>query len=64
MTAEDMQEAFNQITNDKQKAEFQKNLELDLGYSVPDVVRVRCNAAVQRGTISMAMRLIPTRYRI
>jgi twitching motility protein PilT len=60
LTAEDMQEAFDQITNDKQKVEFQKNLELDLGYSIPDVVRVRCNAAVQRGTISMVMRLIPT----
>lgn len=60
LTTEDMQEAFDQITNEKQRAEFQKNLELDLGYSVPDVVRVRCNAALQRGTISMVMRLIPT----
>ncbi len=58
LTAEDMQEAFNQITTDDEKTEFQKNLELDFGYSVPDLVRVRCNAAMQRGTISLAMRLI------
>jgi twitching motility protein PilT len=60
LAAEDMQEAFNQITNDDQKMEFRKNFELDLGYSVPDLVRVRCNVAMQRGTISMVMRLIPT----
>jgi len=60
LTAGDMQEAFDQITTDPEKAEFAKNCELDFGYSVPDLVRVRCNAALQRGTISLAMRLIAT----
>jgi twitching motility protein PilT len=60
LTAQDMQEAFDQITTDDEKAEFRKNLELDFGYSVPELVRVRCNAAMQRGTISLVMRLIPT----
>jgi twitching motility protein PilT len=58
LTAEDMQYAFNQITTEVERAEFFKNLELDFGYSVIDLVRVRCNAAMQRGTISLAMRLI------
>jgi twitching motility protein PilT len=58
LTAEDLQEAFNQITNEKERAEFEKELELDFGYSVPDLVRLRCNAAWQRGTISLAFRLI------
>jgi twitching motility protein PilT len=58
LTAQDMQEAFYQITSDEQKVEFKKKLELDFGYSVPDLVRVRVNAAWQRGTISMVMRLI------
>jgi twitching motility protein PilT len=58
LTAQDMQEAFDQITSDSQKEEFKKELELDFGYSVPDLVRVRCNAAWQRGTVSLALRLI------
>ncbi|MBP1706404.1 MAG: twitching motility protein [Chloroflexi bacterium] len=58
LTPEDMQEAFDQMTTEDEKAEFQKNKELDLGYSVPGLVRIRCNAAWQRGTISLAMRLV------
>jgi twitching motility protein PilT len=58
LTAEDMQQAFDQMTTPEEKTTFQKNLELDFGYSVADLVRVRCNAAKQRGTISMVMRLI------
>jgi twitching motility protein PilT len=58
LTPDEMQEAFNQITTEDEKAEFYKNKELDFGYTVPEVVRVRCNAAMQRGTISLAMRLI------
>jgi len=60
LTAADMQEAFNQLTSDKDKATFEKDMELDFGYSVADLVRVRCNAAKQQGTICMSMRLIPT----
>jgi twitching motility protein PilT len=58
LTAEDMKEAFNQITNDQEKKEFYDKLELDFGYSVPDLTRMRCNAAMQKGTISLAIRLI------
>jgi twitching motility protein PilT len=58
LTPEDMKKAFEQLTTEKEKAEFYQNLELDFGYSLPDVVRVRCNAAMHRGTISLAMRLI------
>jgi twitching motility protein PilT len=59
LTAGTMKKAFDQLTSENEKAEFTKNLELDFGYSVPELVRVRCNAAMQRGTISMVMRLIP-----
>jgi twitching motility protein PilT len=58
LTASEMQEAFNQLTTENEKAEFNKNLELDFGYSVPDLTRLRCNAAMQQGTISLALRLI------
>jgi twitching motility protein PilT len=59
LTAEDMKEAFDKMVTDEQGTEFYRNLELDFGYTVPEVVRVRANAAMQRGTISMVMRLIP-----
>jgi twitching motility protein PilT len=58
LTPEDMQIAFNQLTSDAEKSAFSRNLELDFAYSVEDLVRVRCNAAYYRGTISLALRLI------
>jgi twitching motility protein PilT len=58
LTPGDMQEAFNRLTSDKEKSEFYQNLELDFGYSVEGLTRLRCNAAMQKGTISLAMRLI------
>ena len=58
LTAEEMKEALNQITTEAERAEFYKNLELDFAYTIPDVVRVRCNAAMQRGTVSLVMRLV------
>jgi twitching motility protein PilT len=59
LTAEDMKDAFDRLVTDNEGAEFYKNLELDFGYSVQDVVRLRCNACMQKGSISLTMRLIP-----
>jgi twitching motility protein PilT len=59
LTSEDIDQAFIQITSDKERADFHRCLELDFGYTIPDVGRLRCNAAKQRGTISLTMRLIP-----
>lgn len=58
LSAEDMQTGFEKMTTAEEKIEFQTNLELDFAYSVPDLVRLRCNVARQRGSISMVMRLI------
>jgi twitching motility protein PilT len=59
LTGEDIRQAFNQITTPEQQADFEKNLELDFGYSMPDVGHLRGNAAQQRGAISLAIRLLP-----
>jgi twitching motility protein PilT len=56
-----MTAAFDQMVSDQEGVDFYKNLELDFAYTVPDVTRVRVNAAMQRGTISMVMRLIPSK---
>jgi len=59
LTAEDVNEAFLQLTTPEERESFHRNLELDFGYSLPDVGRLRCNAAQQRGSISLAVRLLP-----
>jgi len=59
LTPDDINQAFEQITSDKEKAYFEGCGELDFGYSIPDVGRIRCNAAKQRGTMSLVIRLLP-----
>ena len=59
LTAEDINQAFSQITSDRERTDFQRCLELDFGYTIPDVCRLRCNAAKQRQTISLVIRLLP-----
>ena len=59
LTPDDIAQAFNQITSDKERADFNRCLELDFGYTIPGVGRFRCNAAKQCGTISLVIRLLP-----
>ncbi|MEA1872793.1 MAG: PilT/PilU family type 4a pilus ATPase [Chloroflexota bacterium] len=59
LTAEDINEAFLQLTTPGEREQFHRQLELDFGYTLPDVGRLRCNAAQQRGSISLAVRLLP-----
>ena len=58
LTAEDINQALHQLTSDKEREDFHHRLELDFGYTIPDVSRLRCNAAKQRGTISLVIRLL------
>ena len=59
LTSEDINEAFLQLTTPEEREHFHRQLELDFGYTLPDVGRLRCNAAQQRGAISLAVRLLP-----
>ena len=59
LTPDDIAQAFNQITSDKERADFNRCLELDFGYTIPGVGRFRCNAAKQCRTISLVIRLLP-----
>ena len=47
------------MMNDKQRAEFDEKLDIDLAYGTPDGVRYRVNLFQQRGAVGMVMRLIP-----
>ncbi|MFC1988396.1 type IV pilus twitching motility protein PilT [Chloroflexota bacterium] len=60
LTPEDIVHAFKQITSDEQQADFENHLELDFGYDIPNVGRIRCNASRQRGTVSLVIRLLPS----
>ena len=59
LAAQDINEAFLQLTTPEEREHFHRHLELDFGYTLPDVGRLRCNAAQQRGSISLAVRLLP-----
>jgi len=59
LTADEINQALLQITTPGEREEFHRHLELDFGYTLPGVGRLRCNAAQQRGAISLAVRLLP-----
>jgi len=59
LSAEEVEQALRQAATDKGMAEFERCMELDFGMSLPDVGRIRFNAARQRGSVSIVMRLLP-----
>jgi len=61
LTKADLAEAFAQIATADERELFRRELELDLGYTLPDGTRLRCSVAQQRGVLSMAIRLLPPR---
>jgi twitching motility protein PilT len=60
LTQEDIDQAFRQLATDEELSRFEENLELDFGWTIPDVGRIRCNAGRQQGTTSLAIRLVPS----
>lgn len=59
LSAAEVNEAFIQVTTPEERDDFHKHLELDFGYTISGVGHFRCNAALQRGAISLAVRLLP-----
>jgi len=55
---EDINQAFEQVTTDRQREIFTDNLELDFAYFLSGVGHLRCNACLQQGSISLALRLL------
>ncbi|MCL0058833.1 PilT/PilU family type 4a pilus ATPase, partial [Dehalococcoidia bacterium] len=60
LTAEDMNQALVQITTSQEREQFRRDLELDFGYTLPGVGRLRGNAAQQQGSISLVLRILPS----
>jgi len=59
MRAEEIEEILTSITKPEQRDTFQSELELDFVYAASGIARFRVNALRQKGTISLAFRLIP-----
>ncbi|MDP3296535.1 MAG: PilT/PilU family type 4a pilus ATPase [Thermodesulfovibrionia bacterium] len=61
LTLEDTSNIASTIMNEAQKEAFKKKNEIDISYSIPGFGRFRCNTYVQRGTIGIVFRVIPTK---
>ena len=61
VTVEDVEMIFEHITTPEQRSTFLNELELDFAYSVPGLARFRVSVMKQRGTISIAFRVVPFR---
>jgi len=59
LTTNEISQAFLQVTTPEQRESFHRQLELDFNYTLTGVGQLRCNAAQQRGAISLAIRLLP-----
>lgn len=58
---EDAVKLASSIMTPAQKEAFSKKNDLDFAYSIAGLGRFRCNAFMQRGTIGLVMRTIPTK---
>lgn len=56
---EDIRLILDEILDDLSKVTFVEEHEVDFAYAYNGIARFRCNAFVQRGRVSLAMRLIP-----
>ena len=63
LTSEDTNEIALLLFNEPQKQRFLDKKEIDLSYKFENIARFRVNVFFQRGSVSIAMRLIPAKIR-
>jgi twitching motility protein PilT len=59
LTSKDTQELGDQLMTDYQKARLREDFDLDLAYSLPGFGRFRGSIFHQRGSLAIALRIIP-----
>jgi twitching motility protein PilT len=59
LAAQDTKELCYSVLTDAQKAEFEKNLEIDFSFGIKDLARFRGNIFYQRGNVGGVFRRIP-----
>ncbi len=63
ITREQSKRLIYSLLNDRQKSQFERDLELDLSIDVQGVGRFRVNVHMQRGCVEAAFRLVPMHIR-
>ncbi len=63
LTVSDMKAIATAILTEEQMAAFEKHHELDLGFTFPGICRFRINIYQQRGSLAIAMRVLPLKIR-
>jgi twitching motility protein PilT len=59
VTMEDAVFGAKTVMSEAQQQMFKRKNDLDIAYSVPGLGRFRCNVYMQRGTVGLALRVIP-----
>lgn len=59
LVSEDTKRLAYDIMNEEQIKSFERTHEMDMGWTVGDIVRLRVNIYQQRGSIALVLRLIP-----
>jgi len=61
VSPEDVLKIVYSVLTNEQKDMFKKEKDLDFAYGVPGVGRFRCNVFIQRGSLGIVFRVIPSR---
>jgi len=59
LTPDEARDLVGALMNEKQERRFEDEMEMDLGFAVKDLCRVRCNIYMQRGTYAIVARIVP-----
>ncbi|MBI4375708.1 MAG: PilT/PilU family type 4a pilus ATPase [Elusimicrobia bacterium] len=63
LSGEDVKAIAYQLMNDEQAKQFERDLELDMAFSLDGISRFRVNIFRQRRTIGLTLRVIPNKLR-
>jgi twitching motility protein PilT len=63
ISTEDVEAMILSILPERQRAELDRHMDVDFSYLLPEGVRFRVNAHVERGTLQAALRVIPSELR-
>ena len=63
LSAEDIRTQAYHLLNSEQIARFEKDLEMDMSFGMEGLGRFRVNVFIQRGSVGVAIRLLPSHIR-
>jgi len=63
LTPYELERIVHSLLDERHKAELEENLQVDFSFGISGVARFRCNTYRQRGSLALALRVIPDRIR-